>query len=857
MRARSRSGVPRARVAFVIALAAASAGFAASEDPAATVSVGPAPAWVTEETDAALRAPAAGARDAEAWLLVDQQVNVASVEHYCRTVKEARTTGAVQEGSTVTVDYDPSYQRLVFHRIEVIREGERSSRLSRGSIQLLRRETSLESQVLDGTITATVVLRDVRPGDRIDVAYTLRGFNPALGGRYDGHFTCGGTSPVGKVRVRIVSPVDRPLRFGAYGGAAEPARTPLGSAVEYLWEIVDAPPVPAEDLTPPWHPAVPWLQVSEFGDWAEVGRWALSLFPAATLPNELEQLVATWREGHALPEDRALAAVDWVQRNIRYVGIELGAGSYRPSSPATVAGRRFGDCKDQVHLLCALLRRMGIEAAPVLVSTWARQLVAGLLPSPRPFDHVVARVVLEGHAVLVDPTRSSQRGPLADRFLPDYGHGLLVAEGQRGLVPIGPHQGVAPEVQIVERLRAGGRGEPAEMTVETTARGGAADDMRWQFASARIEEIATSYLNYYASRYPGIESVGDVAFTDDETANVFRVTESYRLPEFWVEQSGGARAELLADAIVNTIPTSQTRVRTTPLWVDFPRRVVQRMEIELPEEWPDDTVTETFTNPAFELRVDRVVSGRSATIAYDYRALAAEVPAAQVPDVQKSVRDLNPSLGYEFTWGAEGGGGGGPSAVVLAAGLGVFAVSLAAAAFAYRRAARPAAEPAAAVPLMQAGDDALRGLGGWLVPVAIGLFARPVMSVVNLVRLAPVLTAGTWGGLTDPSGAAYHPLWAPVLLFEVAANVAFAVASVLLIVFYFQKRRPFPRAFVTLLAAQVVFTFVDLAGTGIVASDEAGSSVDRIRLAVSTLVSGVLWITYLLRSRRVKLTFVR
>ena len=757
--------------------------------------------------------------------------------------------------------YDTSYQRLLFHRIDVIRGGHRSSRLSLDPIQLLRRETSLETQVLDGTLTATVVMQDVRPGDRIDVAYTVQGFNPALGGRYDDDFTGGWSHPVGRARVRILAPIGRPLRFAAHGGALKPAGTVRGLTVEHLWESADTPAVLAEDLTPSWHVAVPWLQVSEFRGWEEVGRWALSLFPPAELPHELQAPVVSWLERYTSAEERALAAVDWVQRSIRYVGIELGIGSYQPGSPATVASRRFGDCKDQVHLLCALLERMGIEAAPVLVSSWARKLVAQLLPSPRVFDHAIARVLLGGRPVLVDPTCSSQRGPLAERFVPDYGYGLLIAEGQRELLPVSPHQGVAPESEIVERLRAGGRGESAEMTVQTTARGGAADDLRWQFASSRLEEIATSYLNYYASRYPGIQSAGELVFEDDETANVFRVTERYRLPQFWIEQDGGARAELLADAIINVIPRSQTRVRTSPLWVDFPRRVVQRMEVELPEEWPEDSETETFSNAAFQVRVEHRVSGRSVTIHYEYRSLAAEVPVEQVPGVQESVRELDPSLSFEITWGA--GRREGLSPVVLAAGLAVVAAAAAAAVLAYLHMARRAqalpgsAPPGEVVPMAGVGEEALRGLGGWLVPVAIGLCLRPLQSVLGLVQMAPALSADTWSLLTDPSGVAYHPMWAPMLLFEVATNVIFAVASVLLLVLFFQRRRQFPRAFMALLAAQVAVTFVDLVGAGMLPSAQTGSSVQQIRLAVFTLTSSVVWILYMLRSRRVRLTFVR
>jgi len=837
---------------------------------------------VTEEPDASLGASAGTEKDGEVYLLFDQQVNVATAERYCRIVTELRTAEAVQDGSTVIADYDPSYERLVFHRIDVVRDGTRSSRLSRAGIQLLRREASLEFQMLDGTVSAAVVMQDVRPGDRIDVAYTVRGFHPALGGRYVDEFVGGWGTPVGTARVRIRSPRDRPLAFRAHAGATEPVGAPRGSSLEYRWELVDVPAILGEDQTPPWHLDAPWLQVSEFADWAEVGRWARSLFPPARLPSQMVALVTAWRQQSGAAEDRALAAVDWVQRNIRYVGIELGTGSYRPSPPATVAERRFGDCKDQVYLLCTMLRSMGIEAAPVMVSTWARQSVAGMLPSPQPFDHVIARLVLGGRPVLVDPTQSSQRGPLADRFLPGYGHGLLAAEGREGLLPLGSHQGAPPETEVVERIEAGGRGEPSLLTVATTSRGGDADDLRWYFASTRLEEISASYLDYYSSRYPGIESAGEIATEDDESGNVFRVTERYRVPEFWLEDDDGVYAELYADSIAGEIPSSQEALRTAPLWISYPHRVVQRMEVELPEDWPRDSGSETYANAAFTLRVDHAVEGRRATISWDYQALAEEVTAAQAGEVQKSARELDSALSFELTWGDESAGGR-ASPVVLAVGIGALALTIAAAALAYLGVARrgrgvagtaspsgssdltappvEGAEPlgSAADPVLLIGapDERLRGIGGWLIPVAIGLFARPILSVYTLVQMAPALSAAAWGGLTAPSSAAYHPMWAPVLLFEVAANVALAVASVLLVVLFFQRRRAFPGAFIAMLVTQAIVYLVDVAGSSLVPAGETGTSGSNARLAVSTLASSAAWIVYLLRSRRVKLTFVR
>ena len=65
---------PFACLALAIIVALPAALFAAPEDPSSTVSIGAVPPWVTEAADAALRAPAAAARDPEAYLLFDRMV---------------------------------------------------------------------------------------------------------------------------------------------------------------------------------------------------------------------------------------------------------------------------------------------------------------------------------------------------------------------------------------------------------------------------------------------------------------------------------------------------------------------------------------------------------------------------------------------------------------------------------------------------------------------------------------------------------------------------------------------------------------------------------------------------------------
>src|SRR5205814_8964421 len=141
-----------------------------------------------------------------------------------------------------------------------------------------------------------------------------------------------------------------------------------------------------------------------------------------------------------------------------------------------------GDCKDKAYLLCTILQRMGIDASPALVHTDYRQTIEGWLPSPYAFDHVVVQVQLDGKTYWIDPTRSHQRGPIEQRYFPDYGRCLLARPGTFSLTVIPRSQSGWPKTTIHETFQVHGQKQPAQFTVHTLAQGLAADRLRAYFA---------------------------------------------------------------------------------------------------------------------------------------------------------------------------------------------------------------------------------------------------------------------------------------------------------------------------------------------------------------------------------------
>ncbi len=851
----------RLRLSFPILLALAATLFPVAalhaQDFSRTFSITPAPSWALGP--GALRAPTHGADAGERYLLVDHQENVATGELYVHIVKELATAGGVQDGSTIAVDYDPSYQALRFHRLDVVRAGIPSSRLSRKAVSLLRREPDLESSMLDGAVTASFVLKDVRPGDRVDYAYTIRGRNPALGNRFADSFTYGWEFALGRERIRILCPASRTLYYRAIGGSAQPRISRVGSMVEYLWEFTDTVPILSEDDAPSWHVTYPWVEISEFRDWAAMVQWARSLFPPARLPAELEKLTAHWRAEHAAPEDRLQAALDYVQREIRYVAVELGVGSFRPRPPQAVFEQRFGDCKDKAYLLVTLLSRLGLEASPVLVNTRSRALLRDRLPSPYAFDHAIVAVSVGGKRVFADPTDAYQRGPALQRFVPDFGYGLMAAAGQTELLPFGSYQGRAPEMMVVDTFTSGGQTEPALLQVETTAVGRAADDLRADFATHTIQEMSKSYLNYYAADYPNIEPAGTLDVKDDPDGNVFKTVERYRIPGFWtlLPDKRNYKASFFPTYIYDVIPMPQTKIRASPIAVEHPRNVHERIEVNLPEPWPVKAETTAFDTPAFELKADYSSSGTKVVLDYRYRSRADAVSVSAVPAYNQSIKEIDQSLGYRLTWqGLASTDGSGPpdSSVMLI--LVLSALLLAAGGFGgYRLAVRRPSEAPAAALDPRGGPS---GLGGWLVLVAIGLVLRPFSSLLVLGENWASFSAGSWFDLTNPSGAFYNPLWAPYHFHVILSSLAIAAASVLLLVLFFQRRRRFPALFIGLLAFEAAAVVANVVFTRAL-SGQTDQSVgaDLPRAIPQALVGCAIWIPYMLSARRVKNTFDR
>src|SRR6185503_10592746 len=142
-------------------------------------------------------------------------------------------------------------------------------------------------------------------------------------------------------------------------------------------------------------PAGSKAAVRTFENWQEVSKWLTDLNDSQVIVNdEITRKAKALTENAVTDYDRIVAIGKFVQ-SIQYVSIQTGlgrGGGYRPHTSADVFSKAYGDCKDKVNLMRAMLKAVGITAYPIAIYSGDPGYVRQEWPSPQQFNHAVIAI---------------------------------------------------------------------------------------------------------------------------------------------------------------------------------------------------------------------------------------------------------------------------------------------------------------------------------------------------------------------------------------------------------------------------------------------------------------------------------
>lgn len=793
------------------------------------------------------------------YLLFETQTHVAERGFYRHVAYRILNEGGLRYGSQLNLPFDPSYQTLTLHQVRILREGVSIDRLDRAKIQVLQRESDLEYLLYDGSLTAHLILDDVRVGDVVEYSFTRSGANPVFGDRYLDDLNLGWGSPVSHLRHRVIMPAARTLHHRTVGSsklAPEIRETAAGR--EFIWETRDVPAITFDRAIPAWHTSGAWAQLTEFASWREVVDWAEPLYAVdAATSAALREATPALFAAAPTPEARALRAVEFVQDQIRYLGIETGAGSHRPSPPGEVLTRRFGDCKDKARLLVTLLREMGYDARPVLVHSSSRHTLLDWLPSPYAFNHVIVHLKLEGREYVLDPTLTYQRGDLGKRHTTRYHAGLVIDRTTTAPVVWPVSANDSSDTLVEENYTATSFEAPAQFHVRSTYSARRAASMRSYFAGTKREDINKSYLDFYARYFPEITVAKPVSWRDDPETNTLVVEENYSIPHLFQrdEKTGIFKADFHPTALVNLTDSPGAGGRSAPLAISHAHDTINRVKVTLPETWPEASGRVTVSDPGFEFERNDKSRGKVVEWAYRWRSKADHITPENFAAYRRNLAKADDAIGRQLTYDPKAATESGYRLnwAMLALGLAVLAASVYGALRLWRWPA-----PTLTVAPSVDPSDPLVGLRGWLILIGIGVTITPIRILVGLWTLTPTyLSLPIWQAVTQKGLSTYQDHYFYIGPIEMGLNVVLLVASLLVAAMYYGRHALFPRVMIGYLCLQFATSAFDVWSAQVMTSLEAKEKMEASATLVRTVIQAMIWIPYFCVSRRVKKTFTR
>ena len=211
--------------------------------------------------------------------------------------------------------------------------------------------------------------------------------------------------PILESRYRIIK--ESPVSFRTYsiGLDIQPEITITGSDSIFTWQMNNIEAKEKKYRTPPENKVEKKiLFVSNHFEidnisgstqtWDEYAAWKRKLYLgkynlSLQAIEEVRKITASAKNN----QEKIQLIYSFLQKNTRYVAIELGLGGWQPYSADWVYTKKYGDCKDLSICMIAMLDAVDIKAYPALMKTRDAGIVYTDFPSNQ-FNHALVFVPL-------------------------------------------------------------------------------------------------------------------------------------------------------------------------------------------------------------------------------------------------------------------------------------------------------------------------------------------------------------------------------------------------------------------------------------------------------------------------------
>lgn len=209
------------------------------------------------------------------------------------------------------------------------------------------------------------------------------------------------------------------FRYSSRNTIIKPIKTTQDGLETYTWIANNIKAVKLEDNAAAWQvfPKVIFVdntfsydgKAGDFSSWQTFGNWIQALrTDVSTLSPKREEEIRAMTAHLATDKEKARFLYEFMQKNMRYVSIQLGIGGLKPFPATFVDDKKYGDCKALSNYMYALLKAVNIPSCYAVINAGANAEPANPAFAANTFNHVILCVPFKGDTTWLECTSNTQ-----------------------------------------------------------------------------------------------------------------------------------------------------------------------------------------------------------------------------------------------------------------------------------------------------------------------------------------------------------------------------------------------------------------------------------------------------------------
>lgn len=386
---------------------------------------------------------------------VNVRINLEKSIYYLRPNKTYRaiftddatllTQRGIKEGQRAGQTYFPDSQQLKLIEAYVVLPDGQKIKATKKNIFTRPSKATESAPGFTNSLTTTVVFPQLVPGSKTYVKWELRQIKPETFG-FNLVDAPNFKSQVMMQIVEVHAPESLKLHW-AKRGAYKISVTQNKNERIITATLKNKPAAEKENFMVSPIDILPVFVMSSLNSWQEIGNIYWQKSRSRIIVTPAIRALANRIVGNKKGVRAAQLLYNWVAQNIHYVAVYLNAASgYVPHKTSDILHNGYGDCKDHVAILEALLKAEGIQSETVLISA-GKHFLTLPIPTVYEFNHVI--IYLPNYNVFADPTvRSASFGSL---LLGESGKFVVIANKKSRAITL-PRANSSQNIYVVTNI---------------------------------------------------------------------------------------------------------------------------------------------------------------------------------------------------------------------------------------------------------------------------------------------------------------------------------------------------------------------------------------------------------------------